>query len=62
MLALAARLGFASVRDRDPDLVRLERPLPPPRAALWSADRLRQFVARLAATLGAPAFAARPRW
>jgi acetyltransferase len=62
MLALAARFGFTSAEDRDPDLVRLERPLPPPRAALWTADRLRQFVARLPAAIGAPAFAAQPRW
>jgi acetyltransferase len=59
MLALAARLGFALTEDRDPDLVRLERPLPPPRGARWVADRLRQFVA--CRPVAAPAFAVQAR-
>ena len=62
MLALAARLGFLSAQDRDPDLVRLERPLPPPRGALWVADRLRRLVARRPEAIAAPAFAAQARW
>ena len=44
MLALAARLGFALTEDRDPDLVRLERPLPPSRRAGWFAGQFRRLV------------------
>ena len=44
MLALAARLGFALAEDRDPDLVRLERPLPPPARAARFAGRLRRLA------------------
>jgi len=62
MLTLAARLGFAAAEDRDPDLVRLETPLPPPsRGARWVADRLRQFVARRPLAVAAPAFAVQAR-
>lgn len=61
MLALAARLGFALTDDRDPDLVRLERPLPPSRGARWVADRLRQFVACRPVAVAAPAFAVQAR-
>jgi hypothetical protein len=62
MLALAARLGFALTDDRDPDLVRLERPLPPPsRGARWVAYRLRQFVACRPVAVAAPAFAVQAR-
>jgi acetyltransferase len=62
MLALAARHGFALTDDRDPQLVRLERPLPPPRGALWVADRFRRLVARGPAAIAVPAFAAQVRW
>lgn len=58
MLALAARLGFALTDDRDPNLVRLERPLQP-RGTRWVADRLRRLVARRPAA--APAFAVQAR-
>jgi acetyltransferase len=61
MLALAARLGFALTDDRDPELVRLERPLPPSRGARWVADRLRQFVACRPVAVAAPAFAVQAR-
>jgi acetyltransferase len=61
MLALAARLGFALTDDRDPDLVRLERPLKPSRGARWVADRLRQFVACRPVAFAAPAFAVQAR-
>jgi acetyltransferase len=61
MLALAARLGFALTDDRDPGLVRLERPLPPSRGARWVADRLRQFVACRPVAVAAPAFAVQAR-
>jgi acetyltransferase len=44
MLALAARLGFALTDDRDPDLVRLERPLPPSRRTGWFAGQYRRLV------------------
>lgn len=44
MLALAARFGFALTDDRDPDLVRLERPLPRPRRDVWLAERIRRLV------------------
>lgn len=44
MLTLAARLGFAAAEDRDPDLVRLERTLPPPRRAGWFAGQFRRLV------------------
>jgi acetyltransferase len=44
MLALAARLGFAAAEDRDPDLVRLERLLPPPRRVGWFAEQFRRLV------------------
>lgn len=44
MLALAARLGFALTDDRDPDLVRLERPLPRSRRAVWLAEGIRRLV------------------
>ncbi len=45
MLALAARLGFGFAEDRDPSLVRLERPLPPPARAARFAGRLRRLAA-----------------
>jgi RimJ/RimL family protein N-acetyltransferase len=45
MLAFAARLGFVLTDDRDPDLVRLERPSAAVASARWVADRLRQLVA-----------------
>jgi acetyltransferase len=61
MLAFAARLGFVITDDRDPDLVRLERPLPPSRGARWVADRLRQFVACRPVAVAAPAFAVQAR-
>jgi hypothetical protein len=44
MLALATRLGFALTDDRDPDLVRLEKPLTPRRRANWIATRMRRLV------------------
>jgi acetyltransferase len=44
MLALAARLGFAAAEGRDPDLVRLERLLPPPRRVGWFAEQFRRLV------------------
>lgn len=45
MLELAAKLGFGCAPDRDPELMRLERPLPPPRSAASLAAGLRRLVA-----------------
>jgi hypothetical protein len=61
MLDLAAKLGFVAAEDRDPDLVRLERPLPPPRRVIWVAEQMRRLVARRPAAIAAPAFAAQAR-
>jgi acetyltransferase len=58
MLALAARLGFALTDDRDPDLVRLERPLPPRRRANWIATQIRRLVMQRPVGLAALAVAA----
>ena len=60
MLALAARLGFLSAQDRDPDLVRLERPLPPPRPAIWLAAQMRRLVMQCPPGPAALALGARP--
>lgn len=53
MLALAAKHGFALTDDRDPDLVRLERPLPPARRAAWFAEQFRRLVTARAKGAGA---------
>jgi acetyltransferase len=60
MLALAARLGFVSAEDRDPDLVRLERPLAPPRRASWVATQVRRLVLLHPSGPAALALAPRP--
>lgn len=49
MLALAAKLGFDCAPDRDPELVRIEKRLPPKTTRL--ADRLWPLVAPRAARL-----------
>ena len=61
MLALAAKLGFAAAEDGDPNLVRVDRPLPPPRRAVWFAEQLRRLVTRRPAAIAAPAFAPKAR-
>ena len=60
MLDLAAKLGFVAAEDRDPDLVRLERPLPPLRCANWVATQIRRLVMQRPAGPSALALAARP--
>jgi acetyltransferase len=57
MRALAARFGFDSAQDGDPELVRVERRLAPPPPPNRFAERVRRLVASLCAlpaiTLGA---------
>lgn len=60
MLALAVKLGFVSAEDRDPDLVRLEKPLPPPRRAIRVAAQIQGHVMQRPAWPAARALAARP--
>jgi acetyltransferase len=61
MLALAAKLGFAAVESDDPHLVRVDRPLPQPRRAVWFVEQLRRLVTRRPAAIAAPAFAPKAR-
>jgi acetyltransferase len=62
MLALAAKLGFAVAEDRDPDLVQLGKPLPPPRRAAWLPEPLQRLATRRPAAFPAPACMAPAKW
>jgi acetyltransferase len=54
MLALAAKLGFASSEDVDPHLVRVDRSLAPPRRAARFVQRLRRLVTPRPVAFAAP--------
>jgi acetyltransferase len=47
MRALATKLGFDCAPDRDPQLVRVQKRLPPSARTAWVGERMRRFVASL---------------